>query len=531
MTTGSWLRPGLYLVAYCVVYFLAARLGIAVAMPPEGIVILWPANAFVLAVLLAVERNRWWHFFLATLATEIAADVPAYPLWAAAAYGIVNFAEAALAAMLLKRFSRNEVLIDSPAGFFRFLAIGPVFAAGMAALGGALIYKIGSPGISYFHYWRIFWMGDATGLLIVGTALVAWQRPVLPVRRRGFRWWLEAALLAVILLLVSAWAFLTDASANRVYLVFPCLVWAALRFGVRAAAIAMMAVAATAIASALNGYGPFADLSNVDEVPALQGLIAVIASSVFIIAFTTEASRRINADLTDANRELGRINRELDEIVATKTSALRGLLAHNETLLKEVYHRVKNNLQIVSSIIAVHSRGIEAPDQQRVFSEVQKQIGAIAVAYDMLHRTENMEIADFSMIVTELCRNIETASGGLARVAAKAERGAWVSGDIAAVLSLALNELITNSIKHAPANEAAAVEVGCRRNGGEVVITVVDNGPGFPPDFDFDRAKGFGMRMMRKIIDQVDGTIRIVGMTGGAAVAISVPAAERPHGH
>src|SRR5690606_11429124 len=175
--------------------------GIATAMPPEGIVILWPANAFVMAVLLAVKPQRWWILLLATLGTEIAADLPAYPLWAAVGYGLVNFGEAALAAFLLRRFGRGRVLIASPLDFVRFVAIGPFLASGLAALCGALLYKFGSPEVGYLHYWRVFWMGDATGLLIVGTALVAWKRPPLPPPQWPWHRLLEAVLLALTLLL------------------------------------------------------------------------------------------------------------------------------------------------------------------------------------------------------------------------------------------------------------------------------------------------------------------------------------------
>lgn len=524
----AWLRPAALLAAFCVTYFLGAKLGIATAMPPEGIVILWPSNALVMAVLLAVQPNRWWILFLATLGTEVAADIPDYPLWAAIGYGLVNFSEAALAASLLLRFGKDRGLIASPLDFVRFVAIGPFLASGLAALGGALLYKFGAPEVSYLHYWRVFWMGDATGLLILGTALVAWKRPPLPPQQWFWRRLLEAAFVTLLLLLVSGWAFLGDADLPRVYAIFPVLVWTALRFGVRATVLAVVTVAAVAIGSAVNGLGPFVNLSNIGAVLALQGLIAVTASSMFILAFSTEAALRTNAALTEANRKLEQMNRELDQIVARKTGKLRRLLAHNEMLLQEVHHRVKNNLQIVSSIISVHSRGVHAADPQTVFSEVQKQIGAIVVAYDMLQQVETGQAVDFSRIVRKLCRTIDEAGGGLVQISTQAEDGAWVAPDVAAVLSLAVNELVTNSIKHMLREESAMVRVRCCRDGNHVVVGVTDNGPGFPPDFDLETARGFGMRMTRKIVDQVGGSIRTLPDARGAAVEIRVPAATAP---
>src|SRR5215207_3622329 len=79
----------LLLAAFALAYFLAAKLGIATSLPPDGIVILWPPNAIVLAALLAVDRKKWPLYLITTVATEIAADVPDYPFWAAAGYGVV----------------------------------------------------------------------------------------------------------------------------------------------------------------------------------------------------------------------------------------------------------------------------------------------------------------------------------------------------------------------------------------------------------------------------------------------------------
>src|SRR5690606_3090509 len=128
-----------------------------------------------------------------TLATEIVADVPDYPLWAAAGYGIVNFSEAALAALLLSGFAGPRQPIRSVGHFMRFVVAGPIVASGLAALAGAAIYKAGSPDIDYFQYWRVFWFGDAIGLLIFGTGLLALHWPPGWLRNAGPLAFLEAA--------------------------------------------------------------------------------------------------------------------------------------------------------------------------------------------------------------------------------------------------------------------------------------------------------------------------------------------------
>jgi two-component sensor histidine kinase/integral membrane sensor domain MASE1 len=531
----------LFLLGFALAYLVAARLGIATSLPPAGIVILWPPNAIVLAALLSVKRERWWLLFLVTVATEIAADLPAYPLWAATGYGIVNFSEAAIAAILLSKFSEDAAPLVDLRDFIRFVAIGPVLASGTAALVGAAIYKIGAPDLDYLHYWRVFWLGDALGLLTVGTALLAWMRPAASSIRPTPSVAAEGAVLLLGLLAVSSWALLADAGMARVYLIFPFLIWAALRFGVRGASIAIIATAAIAIGSAVTGHGPFAGLSHIDAVVALQGLIAAVALSTFMLAFSTEASvcatvelqrsidqhRETEVELRRSYRQLASVNQELDNIVAERTDHLHRALVRNEMLLKEVHHRVKNNLQLVSSLLALHSRSVSAPDLRRRFGEVQGQIGAIAATYDVLQQMKNADVVDFSHVAGTLCRNIQVANGESVAISTETDSDALVSADTAVALALALNELITNSIKHATGDQNVAIAVNCQRDGERVHIRIADNGPGFPPDFELDQAEGFGMRMARTMVKQAGGQIRLAGSQSGAIVEIFAPVAVR----
>lgn len=535
---ANGLAAPLFPLGFALAYFLAAKLGIATSLPPEGIVILWPPNAVVLAALLAVQRSRWWLLFLVTLATEIAADVPHYPLWAAAGYGIVNFSEAALAALLLSKFARGGARLLSRGDFLRFIAVGPVLASGTAALLGAAIYKIGAPELDYLHYWRVFWLGDALGLLTIGTALLAWKRPPVLPGRLTLVVATEAAVLLLGLLAVSGWGFTAETQMPRLYLIFPFLVWAALRFGVRGASVAVLAVTAIAIGSAVAGRGPFGALSHIDAVVALQGLIAVVALSTFMLAFVTEASVRTTAELRraverqreaetelrNANDRLEAANRDLDATVAERTGHLRRALSRNEMLLQEVHHRVKNNLQIVTGLLALRGRGMSDPALRREFDEVRGQVSSIASTYDLLHRLGDAEAVDFCAVVPALCHNISEASGAHVTVEATTDGAAPVSADKAVALALALNELVTNSVKHA--GGAVAIAVACRRDGGDALLTVADDGDGFPPGFDLDRAKGFGMGMVRGLVDEARGRIRLVGSRTGAVVEIRVPAAS-----
>jgi two-component sensor histidine kinase/integral membrane sensor domain MASE1 len=531
------------LLAYALTFLLAAKLGTATSLPPEGLVILWPANAIVLLALLRLDRSHWWLILLATLAAEIVVDGPSFPLWAALGYGAVNFSEAAIAALLLARLARHAPPLLGARDFVLFLAIGPLLAAGVAALGGAAIFKMLAPETAFLHYWRVFWLGDGVGLLIVGTALLAWGRPDPWLGRFDARRAAEAAALALGLLAAAAVAFLASLNTPVIYLVFPFLMWAALRFGVRGASVAVLALVAIGTAATIHGAGPFARFSQVDTVVALQGLIAVIAVSTYLLAFAVEDSwrrtqalkgsvgelRASEAKLTRAHEELTRLNTNLDHMVAERTENLHKALSRNKMLIREVHHRLKNDLNIISGLISLQTH-LGQGAAEGVMEKVQGQIHAIACTYDALQQLDSVDSADFAHILPMLCRNIQKTSGDLTAISTRVEGSAPLPADTAVALALALNELVTNCAKHRMPDRTVAVEVTCRREGDRLHLSVVDDGPGLPAGFDPDTSGGFGMQMMRTLIAQAGGTLRFDRRPAGMAVNIEVPVSPPPEG-
>lgn len=530
---GGAVQAPLPLVLACVVagYVLMGKLGLATAMPPAGTVVLWPPNAILLVGLLSAAPRHWGVLLAGAIAAEVAVDWPGMPLHWALAFGLVNCAEATLAATLLIRLSHGPVRLDGLASFVRFVLLAPVLSSGLAALGGALVIKARFPEIGYLHYWRVFWLGDALGLLLVATPLLVWLRPRDRPDRQGHGGPVEATVLAAALTVVAVVVLMVEGDPEHIYLLFPLLVWTALRFRIEGATIAVMATTILAIAAMVLGLGPFTDLSAIDRVSALQLLIAVVALSTFMLAFSADdrrrATRRLEVlvhDLQQARGALERVNADLDAIVTERTQALRSTLARNEMLLREVHHRVKNNLQLISSLVALQRRGVDAPEMRDRLARIQGQIGAIATTYDLLHRLEGSEVVDFGPFVPALCEAIARAEDGRARIDAEVAGSARVSADTAIALSLALNELVTNALKHA--GPQPAVRVICRRVADDLILCVADDGPGFPADFDLDGQAGFGVRMVTSLIGQANGQMRLAAPARGARVEIRVPAAE-----
>ncbi|ULB08896.1 MASE1 domain-containing protein [Cereibacter azotoformans] len=526
-TAPLWLVLILVLAGYA----LMGRIGTATAMPPTGTVVLWPANAVLLTGLLFSSPRHWPFLLAAGLAGEVIAGWDTLTLPWALAFGLVNGVEATLAAALLRRLATGPLRIDGLAAFVRYVLVAPFAASALAATAGALIIKLRFPEIGYLHYWRVFWLGDALGLLLVGTTLLVWlaprERPRMPPRLRL----LEAVALSACLIAGAVLSLRIAHDLDHLYLLFPLLVWTALRFRIEGATLAVLAVTAIAIRAMLDGLGPFTDLAEVDRVTAMQLLIAVVALSTFILAVSADERRQVTRNLKRSVRELQqaradleRMNADLDGIVTERTRALRSTLERNEMLLREVHHRVKNNLQLISSLVALQRRGVTEPAMRERMVRIQGQIGAIARTYDLLHRLGASEQVDFGPFVPALCEAIEESEGGRAQVTPDLQGSAEVTADSAIALSLALNELVTNALKHG--GPEPEVRVSCRRERGELVLTVADDGPGLGEGFDLMAQPGFGVRMVASLIGQVNGTIRTLPAQRGAAIEIRVPAMD-----
>jgi two-component sensor histidine kinase len=376
---------------------------------------------------------------------------------------------------------------------------------------------------------------------LVGTVLLGWRRSApITLRRKRMHSVIEGVVLAVGLGVTAGWAFLWESGTQHVYLIFPFLVWAALRFGVQGACLGVIATTAVAVGSALSNVGPFAPMSTIDTVASLQALIAVVVISTFMLAFSTEEAlqmterlrqevrRRSEAqnELREAYAALEQVNVNLDQLVAHRTNELRRSLTRNELMLKELQHRVKNNLQIVSSLLSIHARGLSDPEALRKFAEVGSHIRALAATYDILYRAADKEVVDFCHIVPELCREVSAANGELVSLTTDVRGQTPVSADNALALSVVLNELITNSIKHGAGQKPVAVKVSCVPDGDWMVLRVVDDGPGLPQGFDPDKGQGFGFRMVGGMIRQAKGELQLYRSSGGGTtVEIRMPLA------
>ncbi|MBI3396258.1 MAG: sensor histidine kinase, partial [Spirochaetia bacterium] len=200
--------------------------------------------------------------------------------------------------------------------------------------------------------------------------------------------------------------------------------------------------------------------------------------------------------------ELARVNEHLRESIREK-----------DVLLKEIHHRVKNNLQIVSSILSLQSNYIDDEKFLQIFQESQARIKSIALIHELLYEKGHLAKIDFGSYLHDLVNSIFRSLGGEAgRIKYSVDADSVLMELSAAIhCGLIVNELVTNAIKYAfPDNARGAVHVKLKGAEGKwCVLTVEDNGVGLPKDLDPRKAVTMGLQLVDTLVSQIGAQITI----------------------
>ncbi len=208
---------------------------------------------------------------------------------------------------------------------------------------------------------------------------------------------------------------------------------------------------------------------------------------------------------------------------------LRRSLSEKEVLLKEVHHRVKNNLQIISSLLNLQGEELEDADAERRFRESQNRIRSMALIHEQLYRSPDLSGIDFSEYVERLVQHIVNSYGPQAhRVESRLEIEARpLSLDCAIPCGMIVNELVANAIEHAFPDGAGTVSVRFRSDDGRRHLEVRDDGVGLPPELDPEQAATLGLRLVTALARQLGGEY-LFEVEGGTGFRVSFdPDAQR----
>jgi PAS domain S-box-containing protein len=204
--------------------------------------------------------------------------------------------------------------------------------------------------------------------------------------------------------------------------------------------------------------------------------------------------------------------------LGTANAGLEAALQQKDTLLKEVHHRVKNNLQVVSSLLSLQSGYSGDPRVQAMFTESQQRIQSMALIHEILYQSRDLgkiNMADYvRTIAPHLVRSYHTNEAQIALTIDADE--AYVDVNTAIPCGLLLNELISNCLKHAfPDGRRGEVSILLRSDpAGQVTLSVGDDGVGFAADVDFRNSDTLGLQLVSSLVQQLQGTITMARGSG-----------------
>lgn len=498
----SWVAGILLFAAY----FVAAKIGLALDAVGGFATLVWPPSGISLAALLLFGLRLWPAIALAAFLVNYLSGAP---LLASLGISVGNTAEAILGAYLLRLINfqntlsrvRDAVGLCLLAAFFSTLVSA---SAGVFSLwaSGTLLRE------NLTRAWVSWWVGDALGNLIVAPLLLAWcaraPRSVRPRRE------MEAIALGLCIWVVSLIAFweMVTIIPNAVpltYLVFPALIWAALRFGPRGATAATAFISLLAVWGTARGYGPIVAPTMNERLMLLQLFMSVVAGTGLILAADDE-ERRWGAE------------------------GVKSSLQEKEVLLKEIHHRVKNNLQIIYTLINLEMNRVHDDQAKECLKDCRDRVKTMALIHEKLYQATDLRRINFADYIRHLVKDIFDAHKPPFKTIhwEVNSEDVFLSLDEAIPCGLAIYELVSNSLKHAfPGDREGKIGISLySEQKGYLTLQVKDDGVGLPQTLDFRNAGTLGLRLVITLAHQLEGEISLDN-SEGAWFKLTFPSLQR----
>ena len=526
-------------VALAVVYVVAARLGLALDAVAGFATLVWPPTGISLAALLLFGYRLWPGIFVGAMVANILTGAPV-----AVALGIAagNTAEALLGTFLLRRIPNFHPALDRLRDVLGLIVLAGVLSTAVSATVGVTSLYLGHivSTAQMQETWRAWWVGDLMGDLLVAPVILIWA--CAPRARFRLRW-PEGIGLAAAVVVVSLYTFFNRAPITalgpdpfrQTYMLFPVLIWAALRFGQRGAMTAAVAVSVIAVWGTALGYGPFAHPALHESLLALQTFMAIVAATFLVMGATITERRRAEEDARAAQQAADAANRVKGEFLAVMSHELRTPL---------------NAISGYTDLFAIGALGPVTDKQGDALVRIQKnQQHLLALINDVLGfaRVEagQVMVEPESVRVSQAFDAVEPLVQPELQKKHFVFRRAPVDSALAVradpkKLQQVLVNLLSNAAKYTA--DGGSITIGAERAGSNVRIWVRDSGIGiakeqfeqvFEPFFQVERGTkrrfsgvGLGLTIARDLARRMKGDIVLESKLGdGTTASLVLPAA------
>jgi len=247
-------------------------------------------------------------------------------------------------------------------------------------------------------------------------------------------------------------------------------------------------------------------------------------TSILVISRDISERKRTEEEIQLLNATLEQRVRDRTQELEQATEAIRASLDEKVILLREVHHRVKNNLQIIISLSNLQMRQIDDKQLKQVMVDTQNRVRAMSFVHEKLYRSEDLSHIDLSDYIRYLATHLFASYNvNSQQVSLNLDiKKIMLNINTAIPLGLIINELISNSLKYAfPDGRKGEIFIALQREDHTLTLLFKDNGIGIPADLDWRDTKSLGLRLVVSLVEQLDGTIEL-DRTAGTAFTIVV---------
>jgi signal transduction histidine kinase/CheY-like chemotaxis protein len=534
LNRAAILRWLLSVLVVAAVYLASAKLGLSLAFVAEQVSAVWPPTGIALAAVLLFGYQIWPGIALGAFIANATANEP---ILTACGIACGNTLEAMVGAWLLKRmigFDNSLQRVKDAIGFIVIAAFASTMVSATIGVTSLCLGRVYLPALErtiewsdFWSLWSVWWLGDAIGALVVAPVLLTWFSAggKLPWRRR------IEALVLIAGLTVTSWitflgGFTTGlGGASLAYIVFPFVIWAALRFGQPGATAVTFVASSLTILATLRGLGPFGSGPVHERLLLLQVFMGVVAVTALLLGAAIAERRRAEAELKDTDRRK-------DEFLATLAHELRNPLAPirgGVDLLRLNDSRDPSSAEVVDILDRQVRQITRLVDDLLDVSRVTR--GKIQLQLQSIDLKSALEQA------IETSRPLIDAHHHHLEVLLPPEP-LLVQADLTRLAQVFVN-LLNNAAKYsAPGGQ---ITIAASRESGEAVVRIRDTGYGIdgytlPHVFDLfvqgDRAVtrsagglGIGLTLVHSLVKLHDGSVRAFseGIGKGSEFVVRLP--------
>lgn len=534
----EWFVRAVGFVAFVAVYFVAGKLGLSLAFVNASATAVWPPTGLAIAALLLFGPQLIPGILIGALAVNVgtSGDLPS-----SAGIAIGNTLEAILGSYLVQRWASGRNAFERPQNVLLFALFAATVAPAVSATIGVSTLAIRglAEWSDFAPIWLTWWLGDANGALLVAPVVVLWVAYRGAIRPEKLA---EAGLLAVGTVATALLIFggLQPASVRHLpiaFLTFPVLVWAAFRFGPRAAATANLAIGGIAVWGTLNGFGPYALESQNESLLVLQAFMAVAAVTSLVLGAAVLDRSRAETRVLAAEQQ--------SRHVAEEGTRLR------EEFLSVATHELRTPVAAVSGYAQLAQRALEAGRYEGVgdaVGSIVRQSRRLAALITQLLDASHVHAGRFEIdrrltdVSAAAVWAVEAARmGDAGRHEWDVHIGAGIHADVDPDRweQLVVN-LLDNAMKYSETRKTITVSLTEAQN--ELSLRVADEGIGIPPDriariFErFYRAHddpglsglGLGLYIAREIAERHGGRIQVTSVEAQKTeFTVTLPATSR----